>query len=69
MKRGGDRRVAHSSRVLVLAFRQNNLSETRSTEFGRLLHERHPAKVRGGGTPPPALGTSALPGSRNGAIS
>ena len=46
-------RVAHSSRVLVLASRQNNLSSD---------------KVRESGTLSPALETSALPGlSRRGA--
>ena len=54
-------RGAHSSRVLVSASRRNELPSTLERRRDSLA-SRCVQKVREGGTPSPALGTSALPG-------
>ncbi len=59
MRRRGIR-GARASRVLVSASRRNELPEPPDTE--NVLAFPHVRKVREGGTPSPALGTSALPG-------
>ena len=56
-------RGAHSSRVLVLASRQNELSRRDAARWHPHLHYATPHEVRVGGTPPPARGTRALPGT------
>ncbi len=58
-------RVAHSSRVLVSASRRNELSKPYVARKSPHSANHAPLKkVRRGGTPRPALETSALPGSR-----
>jgi hypothetical protein len=55
-------RVAHSSRVLVLASREDELLKPCATKTDRQARSERVTKAREGGTRSPALGTSALPG-------
>ena len=61
----GEFRGARSSRVLVSASRRDGLSATHRFRDRSRNRQRRGREVSFGGTPKPALGTSALPGFRS----